>query len=229
MFDEKLLKDFFEKINKMEDKNNFLQEILVFLKKITTSDSIGIRLKSKGDYPYYTTLGFTNYFVKMENFLCKKTKNKGIKIDKDGMPIYECMCGAIITGNIDLNAECFTKFGSFVTNNSTDLAVKNKDFLQKYYIRGRCGEMGYKSILLVPISIGKTNVGLIQLNSFRADAYGKDVVKVVEKTAANLGITLQNIHFIKQSEDETAKQIIKKNIFKIIASMQGLTQKILKK
>lgn len=220
-----LLKNLIDKIEGFKDKTDILQEIIVFLKNNTKADSVGIRLKSKGDYPYYTTLGFSNYFVKMENFLCKRDKNKFKVTDKEGKPILECMCGAIISKKTE-DLPCFTKFGSFISNDTSE-TLKDYKHLNQYNLRGRCNECGYKSVLIVPIPAGEKNAGLIQLNSYMKNAFEAETIETVENIAKIIGTVFVKLNILEIAEEKETNNIIKKNIYRMIKEMQDITKKIL--
>ena len=123
-----------EKINNKED---VIQTILYFVQKVTKFHSVAIRLKDGDDYPYYTTLGFSGYFVKAENFLCKRDKDGSIVRDKDLNPCLDCMCGKVIRGQVSPELGFITNKLSFASNNTTELlrTFKPED---KGSTRNRC-------------------------------------------------------------------------------------------
>ncbi len=96
-----------------------VREILAELKEYTGLEAVGIRLRSGEDYPYYTTIGFPDHFISLENFLCSLDTYGKVVRDFAGIPVLQCMCGGIIRGRFDSSQASFTRTGSFWTNDAT--------------------------------------------------------------------------------------------------------------
>jgi hypothetical protein len=87
-----------ELINASPDQQALLSSLLNYLKQWSDCEAVGIRLKEGNDYPYYTTEGFPETFVRMENTICSYDPDGNVMTDTDGNPILECICGSIISG-----------------------------------------------------------------------------------------------------------------------------------
>lgn len=210
------------------NKEDLIEKIIMFFKKNIELDAVGLRLKEKDDYPYYTTLGFSDHFVRAENFLCKRDEKGNIIRDEKGKPILECMCGYVIENKIDCERSCFTKRGSFITTKKLDVLINDDISKMSCIIRGRCNMEGYKSVAIIPIKYIDEVIGLIQINSRKEVAFSHDLIETLEEIAVfigeSLGDLISNEHLIEEK-----KKIIALNIKKIALNLQKTSQELLKK
>lgn len=210
-------------------KEDLIEKVLKFLKDNFKADGLGIRLKENGDYPYYTTLGFSDYFLKAENFLCKRDENGKIIRDEDGFPILECMCGMVLDGKLDKNLPCCTKMGSFFSD-GTPRTVSEEFDIDKLncVIRGKCMQEGYKSVSLIPILFQNRAIGLIQLNSRKENAFPLDLLETAEEMAKILGQVIGYMLTEEQIKAEK-KKILANNIKQIASEIRHLTGELMEK
>lgn len=197
-------------INNISNLQDALLLIITNLKIITQCDAIGIRLQKDDDYPYYTYDGFPKSFVIKENSLCVKDLNENrIKSEDNQSYLLECMCGAVITGNINPNSIEFTKHGSFYSNNTTlFINSKNKNEI-KIKTRNLCNSVGYESIALIPIKSNSRVIGLIQLNDFRTNVFTMEMIRYLEMLGENIGLAIEN--FMLNDKIKESELIIKLN------------------
>ncbi len=167
-----------------------INEILLLIKKFTGIEAIGIRLKKGDDYPYNKTIGFSNDFIKNENFLCLLNPKGKIILDDSGLPILECLCGLIIRNFGDKTLPCFTENGSFWTNSLTEI-YNGSNSLFKSQLRKECPAAGYKSMALIPLDAQDTTLGLLQLNDSRTNMFSHEMISFLENIATSIGIALQ--------------------------------------
>jgi two-component system cell cycle sensor histidine kinase/response regulator CckA len=194
-------------LNSSLDAETAIKRILGMIKEYTSFDAVAIRLQEDEDYPYYVTSGFHEDFVVSETNLCSRNEVGEIERKSDGTVCLDCMCGAIICGNVDPDLPFFTDGGSFWTNSTSDLinepdAPKNL----KEKARNRCNSMGYESVALIPlVSRSGINIGLLQLNDRRRDMLDMDIIKFFEGLGASIGIALgrkQSEELIRESEEK---------------------------
>ena len=225
--DIKLIESYIKDVESIDEKEDLIEKTIFFLKKQLHIDAIGIRLQEGNDYPYYTTLGFSHAFVKAENYLCRRDSDGNIIRNEEGKPILECLCGNIIAKRIDLNGECFTKRGSFLT---IDGMEKSHTILNAINCapRSRCFEEGYQSVAIIPLTYNNNIIGLLQMNHRQKDAFSKTLIQTAEEITDMLGDTLGGII---ETEHERAikKDIIAKNIRKIISELQFISKNMAKK
>ena len=176
-----------------------IKKILTLIKRFTVLDAVAIRLQEDDDYPYYVTEGFDQDFVQKETHICSRTEVGDIIRNANGIACLDCMCGMIISGDVDNNLPFFTSGGSFWSNNTEDLLSDNSiPKGVRIKTRNRCNAEGYRSVALIPlVSSDGNNIGLLQLNDRRKNMFTFDMIEFFEGLGASIGIALGR----KQSED----------------------------
>ncbi len=160
-----------------------------FFQKQSGCEAVGIRLKEGDEYPYYVTRGFPPEHVRLENQICARDDAGNVVRDSEGKSIIECMCGAVLSGKFDPSKDFFTEKGSFWTNNTTMLlATTTAESRGK--TRNCCNREGYESIALIPLAIGDTRLGLLQLNDKRKDVFTLETIQMWERIADRLALAL---------------------------------------
>ncbi|MCG8568736.1 MAG: PAS domain-containing protein, partial [Spirochaetes bacterium] len=183
---QKLATDILEFLNQATDIDSIVNYIMEKIKNNFHFHSIGVRLKEGDDYPYFSTIGFPEEFIKKEYHLCPDQQMNSKFQDK---PILGGFCGKVIQGNIDHNQTNFTEGGSFWTNNLENYIQQSH--LSKSAISGNsCYKFGYQSIALIPLKSGQKNIGLLQINDKRANMFDSDLIQYLEKISYSIGITL---------------------------------------
>lgn len=172
-----------------EAKCEIVKQIVVLVKRSLHTEAVGIRLREGDDFPYYSTIGFTDAFVVAEKSLCKLNANGQQIFGNDGKPMLVCTCGSLLNGTIAKNFSGFT--GTSVCVNNIEVMLKNISQNElPLGFRGRCHQDGYKSVLLVKIENDDKVIGLLQCNSVRANAFGAEDVMIIEKACSMIGKTL---------------------------------------
>ena len=126
----------------------------------------------------------------LENKLCASDEAGYIVRDSKGKPVIECMCGNVISGRFDPSKEFFTEKGSFWTNNTTQLIASTTTADRQGNTRNRCNSEGYESVALIPLRIGDTRLGLLQLNDKRKDMFTLETIQMWERIADRLALAL---------------------------------------
>ncbi len=179
------------------------------LKKLTGCEAIAIRLHKDGDYPYFVQDGFSRSFIQRENSLLAKGKNGNPIPTCDGSGYaLECMCGNVITGNVDYSLSFFTQHGSFWSNNTSILLAKTTDEDRQTATRNFCNYCGYESVALVPIILQGKRSGLIQINDKRKRMFTKDLILYLEMIGQQIGIAVE--HLLTKSRLDSALDEIQK-------------------
>jgi len=167
----KFIQDIIDMANNSDDILDIIKTIVHMIKDFMQVDVAGLRLKHMNDYPYFTTKGFPDNFIKEEMSLCPKTK----LFDKD--PILDCMCGNIIQRKLSSDLPCITDYGSFFTGESTKILKE----IDKDKFRDICNKYGYETVALIPLKENEITYGLLQINDKRVNALNlKDVLFLEE-------------------------------------------------
>ncbi len=190
---ERIAKTICSELNNFTDLKTTLQTIIVFLKELTGTQAISIRLHDEGDYPYYVYEGFPKKFIQKENSLCARD-NKGRRIkNPDGKGyILDCMCGNVIHGRFDVNLPFFSKNGSFWSNNTSKLLASTTTEDRQGTTRNYCNSQGYESVALIPIKARGENFGLIQFNDKKIDKFNEEMIQFLEMIGEEIGLAVRN-------------------------------------
>jgi PAS domain S-box-containing protein len=161
-----------------------------FLGSVSGCEAIGVRLRRDGDFPYYTTRGFPEAFVRAERYLCAYSADGRRKEDEDGNPVLACMCGNIICGRFDPSRDFFTPHGSFWTNSTTRLLASTTEADRQARTRNRCNGEGYESVALLPLRSSGSTFGLVQFNDRRPDRFDAETIASYERLVDYVAIAL---------------------------------------
>jgi len=195
--DLQLAADALRLLNRPNRMELLVSELIGLIKKTMDFDAVGLRLRSGEDFPYYVQNGFSDAFVKEENFLCAKGPNAAILRDDAGRPVLDCTCGVVLSGRADSALPFFTKGGSFWTNTSSELLRLAPEADPRTNARNRCIHSGYESVALIPLRSGNEIIGLLQLNDRRTGRFTPDQIRFFESLGESIGIALKR----KQAEE----------------------------
>ena len=191
-------------LNRQNEWQKLIRDILTELKLFTQLDAVAIRLKDGEDFPYFETEGFPPSFIEKERSLCARDNEGKIIRDSAGKAILECMCGNIISGKFDSSKIFFTDGGSFWSNGTTQLLKSTTDDESLARTRNHCNKSGYESVALVPLKSGDEIIGLLQFNDKHQNMFEKDLIEYFEGIGTTIGIAykrMQSEKVIKESEE----------------------------
>ncbi len=190
---EQLVREVLYLLNREEFSREGLGEILQLVQKNMGIEAVGLRLREGDDFPYYETKGFGEDFVQAEKYLCQQDGSGKLVRDGQGKPVLECLCGNILSGQIDSTFPFFTEGGSFWTNSTTDLLAVAILTEHHVHTRNRCNSAGYESVALIPLRSGGEIMGLLQLNDRRRDRFTPPMIIFLERLCAIIGIALSRL------------------------------------
>lgn len=170
---------------------DLLRETLCLIKEAAGFDAVGLRLRQGDDYPYYEQNGFSDEFLRKENFLCARGGAGTILYDAAGRPKLECTCGLVLAGRTDPRHPFFTPGGSFWTNAAPELLALPREADPRLNPRNYCIHSGYQSFALIPVRAGEEIIGLLQLNDRRPGRFTPAQINFFESLAQNIGLALQ--------------------------------------
>ena len=82
---------FLRLVNESHSTGELVHSATDFFQKQSGCSAVGIRLREKGDYPYFETSGFSQDFVLKESHLCTYGEDGLPENDEHGIPIMDCM------------------------------------------------------------------------------------------------------------------------------------------
>ncbi|HML04496.1 MAG TPA: PAS domain S-box protein, partial [Methanobacterium sp.] len=206
--------EFLRIVNESTRTHDLIQSVTTFFQQQSGCEAVGIRLHEGEDYPYYEARGFPKEFILLENELCARNKDGEIIRDDKSNPIMECMCGNVICGRFDPSQEFFTANGSFWTNCTTELLASTSEDDRQARTRNRCNGEGYESVALIPLHIGKQQLGLLQLNDRKKGIFSPEIIALWERLADYLSVALAKY------KAEEALQVSEKKYRGIIENIQ---------
>lgn len=186
----KLVVDVLTILNRQNDINLLIGDILKLIKEQSGLEAVGLRLSEGDDFPFYETIGFSEDFLRTERYLCVHNEDGTVLCDEQGIPVLECMCGNIIRKRTDSSLPFFTPKGSFWSNCTTDLLASTAEEERQAHTRNRCNSEGYESVALIPLRSRNEIVGLLQLNDHRKGMFTLDMIEFFEDISAIVGIAL---------------------------------------
>jgi len=170
---------FLEIANRYTEMTPLLNRFILEIKELTGCEAVAVRILDRdGNIPYQAYDGFSEEFFRLESPL-------SLKSDR-------CMCINVIKGKADPGLTFYTEGGSFFMNGTTRfLATVSEE--QKGKTRNVCNRFGYESVALVPIRSGDHIIGLIHVADPREDAIPRDLVKIMEWAAMELGTAIRRV------------------------------------
>jgi len=150
------------------------------LQKFTGCDAVAIRVREGSDFPFYTTWGLSNEFVREESCLCTGDD-----------PAPECLCGAVLTGQFKPGLEVVTAYGSFWTNSLGDLVNGPMAGCLPASLRGRCLREGYEAVAQIPLRFAGRTLGLMQFSYVRRGSITPESVAFLEHSAKSIATAIE--------------------------------------
>ncbi|MFH0883621.1 MAG: PAS domain S-box protein, partial [bacterium] len=200
-----LTKEILETLNRPNDIQKLINDILHLLKENTGFEAIGVRLKEGEDYPYFVSKGFSAHFLEAENYLCARDAAGEIIRDSEGNPYLEGKCGNVLCERTDPSLPFFTEGGSFWTNSTTKRLAEISTEEPEVRIRNRCNREGYESLALIPLRSGSEIIGLLQMSDSRQNLFTLDMIHFLERIGTSIGIAVtrqQSVETLRKSEDK---------------------------
>ena len=177
-----------EILNEADGAVDTIQAQQELLKEVLGVDAVGIRLWHDGDYPFYAATGFSPGFLAVESTLCSYDLEGRRRNDADGGPVLECVCGAVLRGELSSEASFRSPGGSFWVNRSSQFAVETPPGHMPARVRLTCVQEGYETMAVLPLRSGRDVVGLLQINDRRPDLLDADLIGFLEGLANSIGV-----------------------------------------
>jgi hypothetical protein len=172
-----------------------LKDILKTFRESANFQSVAIRLRKEGDFPYFLHMGFPEIFVSKETTLNIRDRKGNLILDADGTPFVECMCGNVLKRRVNPKYPYFTKDGAFWTNSTTQLleSLTEEERQEIGKTRNTCHDYGYESVALIPVHANGEIIGLIQINDSREGMFTLEKVEKCQLLADQIGTIAINI------------------------------------
>lgn len=176
--------DLLRMANTMVNPVEIARQLVVLAQHLSGCEAVAIRLKSGPDFPYVASLGFPECFLALEANLCVVDEQGRLLRNGLRKPLLACLCGRVLTGQVDPNLPFFTERGSFATASTSDLLVSPETLLLGK-TRNRCHLDGYETVGLFPIRRDEVTYGLIQCNDPRPGHLTDEALDLMENLASS--------------------------------------------
>jgi signal transduction histidine kinase len=172
---------------------DFLKEVSKTLLDFSGSDAIELWLKKDEQGNFYKLIRSTKrafYFKVLYSIFDEDEENTR---DKQINSDLERFLGNLIDGDIDSSFPFYSPKGSFWTGDIDKTSreysrIKTEKHFDIFFTLNR----DYKSIVLIPLKVGKRRVGIFQLMSRRKNFFTKSEIDLYENFAPTLGLSLLN-------------------------------------
>jgi GAF domain-containing protein len=164
-------------------------QLAILAQQLSGCEAVAIRLKEGPDFPFAASLGFSDRFLTLENSLCVTDGEGHLVRDSNRQPILSCVCGRVLSGQVDPSLPFFTSCGSFITPSTSTLLSSPEAAHHLGQVRGRCHTAGYETVALFPIRRDGVTYGLIHCNDPRPGRISAGATELMEhlaETAAHL-------------------------------------------
>jgi two-component system NtrC family sensor kinase len=172
---------------------DFLKEVSKTLLDFSGSDAIELWLKKDEQENFYKLIRSTKraFYFKVLHSISERneenTRDKQINSD------LERFLGHLINGDIDSSFPFYSPKGSFWTGDIDKTSreyskIKTEKHFDIFFTLNR----DYKSIVLIPLKVGKRRVGIFQLMSQKKNFFTESEIDLYENFAPTLGLSLLN-------------------------------------
>jgi len=149
-------------LNGLADPQEMIRQLLSSLKARTGFHSVGIRLQDR-DFPCQASQNFPKDFLLTDNTLIDCSDIGKACRDKNGNVICECLCGQVLLSTMAPSHPHFSPGGSFWANDAATLLDLPPNSNSLINPREHCMQLGYASVVLVPIRSKEKIIGLMHL------------------------------------------------------------------
>lgn len=186
----RLTAEILERLHRTSAPGEAVSAILAAIQAELDLEAVALRLGAEDDFPYVAHRGFPAAFIEAENCLRAHSHGGEPLFDEDGVPLFECVCGLVLTGKTDSANPLFSPEGSAWTNDARPVVEISAGGGTQVHTRNRCLESGYRSIAIVPLRAEGHVVGALQLNDRRPGRFNAELIQYLEGISTLMGRTL---------------------------------------
>jgi GAF domain-containing protein len=183
--------DLLRMANTMLEPKEIARQLVVLARHLSACEAVAIRLKAGPGYRYAASLGFSEQFVLDEDDLCATDKDGHLLRDQHRHPVLACICGRVLSGQVDRTQPFFTDRGSFITSSTSELMASHAAAHSLGPTRHRCHDAGFETVGLFPIRRDVVTYGLIQCNDSRPGRLTAEAIDLMENLAVSAAHLLQ--------------------------------------
>ncbi|MFZ1376689.1 MAG: GAF domain-containing protein [Geothrix sp.] len=176
--------DLLQMANTLAEPKELARQLVVLAQHLSGCEAVAVRLKSGPGYPYAAHLGFKAGFISLESDLCAADEAGHLQRDSQRKPLLACLCGKVLSCQLERTQRFSTDRGSFITASTTELLASPEAGCLGS-TRNRCCDDGYETVGLFPIRRDDVTYGLIQCNDPRPGRLTTQSIDLMEHLAAS--------------------------------------------
>lgn len=177
--------DLIRMANTMAQPAGIARQLVVVARYLSDCEAVAIRLKASPGYPYVASLGFPDQFLAGDDDLCARDEAGHLRRDEQRKPLLSCICGQVLTGQVDLAQPFFTDRGSFITASASDLVASQAGTQLLSHPPNRSHINGYETVGLFPIRRDQVTYGLLQCNDRQPGRLTLESIDLMENLAVS--------------------------------------------
>lgn len=190
-----------ERLNRSGPREAVVADVAALIRDHVGCEAAAVRLREDDAFPFVAAIGVSDEFLRDETAIYAHGPNGEIQRDARGRPVLECLCGMVLRGETDAALPGFTSGGSFWSGSISRAAESLPADRRFENLRGRCLREGYESMALVPLRLGETIIGLLQLSDRGEGLFTAEIIGFIEEIAVSLAIGLAR----KWADEELAR------------------------
>ncbi len=177
--------DLIRMANTLSEPKGIARQLVVVAQYLSDCEAVAIRLKASPGYPYVASLGFPDQFLSSEDDLCARDEAGHLLRDEHRKPLLSCLCGQVLTGQVDRAQPFFTDRGSFITSSTSDILATPAGMQILGHRPNRGHITGYETVGLFPIRRDQVTYGLLQCNDRRPGCFTVESIDLMENLAVS--------------------------------------------
>jgi PAS domain S-box-containing protein len=171
-------------LNQHDQTRELLRQLTELLRVWSGCEAIAVRLREGEDFPFYETRGLPTEFVRTGRSLCRYDTAGRLALDEAGNPVMECLCGQVVSGQLDTSLGCCSRRGSFWTNSLSSVSAAIQP------TRARCLQEGFESMALIPLRHGDEVLGMLQISDRAPGRFSEALIDFLEHAGEQIAISL---------------------------------------
>ena len=190
-----------------EDFDSLLGRLAQLVKRETGVDAVGIRMNRGRGFPFVASAGYDAAFLATENAISLESESAG----EGGRCNLRCFCGLVLSGLAPKGWQR-TSYGTAWINDFTDdLAETVRDPSVR-----ACYHSALASMVLAPIRVDGTVIGMLKMDCRTAGAFPEDVIPMIEALGAQIGESFERV------EAERSLRESRRQYASLITNMPGM-------
>ena len=177
--------DLIRMANTLSEPTGIARQLVVVARYLSDCEAVAIRLKASPGYPYVASLGFPDQFLSSEDDLCARDEAGHLLRDEHRKPLLSCLCGRVLSGQVDRTQPSFTDRGSFITSSISDIQASPTGAQVLGHMPNRSHFNGYETVGLFPIRRDQVVYGLLQCNDRRPGRFTVESIDLMENLAVS--------------------------------------------